>query len=84
MLDQRMGQAGWFLITNIPVQASVRAFAFYQITASVVPVVLAFTARVDALAELAAGIVAVVGFDQPADVVIGVLLFTTLRGGDGE
>jgi len=46
--------------------------------------VLAFTARVDALAELAAGIVAVVGFDQPADVVIGVLLFTTLRGGDGE
>ena len=43
-------------------QAPFRAFAFNQITASVVAVVLAFTACVDALAELTTGVVAVVGF----------------------
>ena len=49
-------------VALIAVETAVRALAFNQQAAPVITVVLAFTACVDALAELAAGIVAVVGF----------------------
>ena len=49
-------------VALIAVETAVRAFALDHQAAPVVAVVLAFTACVDALAELAAGIIAVVGF----------------------